>query len=161
MRPSGRMFQPFGESHVASTKPETKPEANPVDPATGIPAAPVVLDHRGRPPRPIGLQKGQRGLIRDDGMPFPYVPLLATNPRFREYRGDPTKFPLTKEQGMAYLFGVGAPTPNTGSDGELVISTATKEELLDFALTEYGVSMNPEMPVDLIRQKIAKMANLT
>lgn len=100
-------------------------------------------------------------LIRDDGMLFPNVPLIAKKKNFRPYHGNPN---ATLEERMAYLAGragrrVMASMPFE-DDEPFDISTADRNALIDFAEAEYGEIMDPELSTKEIKVRVARLAGL-
>lgn len=103
-------------------------------------------------------------LIRDDGMIFPNVPLIARKQNFRPYRGDPA---ATLEERMQYLQGFGnrqrrqivmsAPLEELEP---FDIAKATADELVAFAMDEFSEPLDPTMPLQDMRAAVAKLAGV-
>lgn len=98
-------------------------------------------------------------LIRDDGMLYPNVPLVAKNPRYRPYHGDPK---ATLKQRLDWLAGVQAPQRRKVvlEPEPFNLSHATAEEIVAFALEEFGAALDPETPLKLLREQCFNLANL-
>jgi hypothetical protein len=99
-------------------------------------------------------------LIRDDGMLYPNVPLVAKKPNYRPYRGDP-KASLADR--MAYLQGFGQRrkvvfTP--ADDEPFELSKASADEVLAFALEEYGAALDPDWPIEKLRAECYRLSQL-
>lgn len=101
-------------------------------------------------------------LIRDDGVLFPNVPLIAKKPNFRPYRGD-IKAPL--EERMKFLRGVsGRRVINTevvaDEEAPFDIAKASKDDLIKFAADEFGEIIDPADHLNKIRSQVAKLAGV-
>lgn len=99
-------------------------------------------------------------LIRDDGMLYPNVPLVAKKQNFRPYRGDP-KASLAER--MRYLQGFSqrrAVVFDPAPDAPFELSKASAEEIVAFALEEYGAALDGEMPIDKLRAECYRLSQL-
>lgn len=102
-------------------------------------------------------------LIRDDGMVFPNVPLIAKKQNFRPYNGDPAA-PL--EQRMQYLQGLSHQRRRVIMSAPVVeeepfdIAKATKEELIAFAMEEFAEPIDPGEHLNKVRAIVAKLAGV-
>ena len=99
-------------------------------------------------------------LIRDDGMLFPNVPLVAKKQNFRPYRGDPR---ASLQDRLRYLQGfsqrrqvVFDPAP----DAPFELSKATADEIVAFAMEEYGAVLDPATPLPELRQECYRLSTL-
>lgn len=100
-------------------------------------------------------------VIRDDGVLFPNVPLIAAKQRFRPYHG---KLDASLEERQEYLKGL-APrrrVVNTAPDEEppFDIARATKDELIQFAENEFGYTIDPAEHLNKVRSAVAKLAGV-
>lgn len=99
---------------------------------------------------------------QDDGRLFPNVPLVARNPKYRPYHGDPN---ASLQERMRYLKGL-APQRrqviNTRAEAlePFDIGTADKDALIAFAMDEYGAALNPAKTLKQLRQEVAALAKL-
>lgn len=101
-------------------------------------------------------------LIRDDGVLFPNVPLIAKKPNFRPYRGD---INATLEERMKFLRGVsGRRVINTevvaDEEAPFDIAKASKDDLIKFAADEFGEIIDPADHLNKIRSVVAKLAGV-
>ena len=95
--------------------------------------------------------------IRDDGMLYPATPRVLAQSNFRPYHGDPK---ASLEERLDYLSG------NFGVDkkkieiaqGKFDLNAASKEELLDFAMDEYGVKLDARKNIIHIREEVKRLA---
>ena len=99
---------------------------------------------------------------QDDGRLFPNVPLVARNPKYRPYHGDPN---ASLQERMRYLKGL-APQRrqviNTRAEAlePFDIGTADKDALIAFAMDEYGAALNPAKTLKQLRQEVSALAKL-
>ena len=98
-------------------------------------------------------------LIRDDGMLYPNVPLVAKNPRYRPYHGDPK---ANLQQRLDWLAGVQAPQRRrvVMEPEPFNLSEATADEIVSFALEEFGAALDPDTPIKKLREQCFNLANL-
>jgi len=103
-------------------------------------------------------------LIRDDGVIRPNVPLIARKPNFRPYHG---ALDATLEERMNYLAGLSQHKRRQVVMSQpleelppLDLSTASKEELLEFAMEEFSEPIDPELSEAEVRVAIAKLAGI-
>jgi hypothetical protein len=99
-------------------------------------------------------------LIRDDGMLYPNTPLMRRNPRFRPYIGDVR---ASKADRMRFLQGLGAkravvykPEPEEPFD----IGKATLDQLLNFAMEQFGRVLDPNKPIKKLREEVFALSQL-
>lgn len=93
-----------------------------------------------------------------DGRLFPNVPNVRKNPDYRVYTGDVN---ASVEERMQYLrTGLGPRRSRVVMEAPkeevFVVGTATKDELIAFAEMEYGYTLNPNKPVEQLREEFAK-----
>lgn len=118
-----------------------------------------IAEHRGK----TRQSKTCPWLIRDDGMLFPNVPLIAKKQNFRPYHGD---LAATLEQRMQYLQGLTHQRRRVVMSAPLVdeepfdIAKATKEELIAFAMEEYAEPIDPGEHLNKVRAIVAKLAGV-
>jgi hypothetical protein len=100
-------------------------------------------------------------LIRDDGMLFPNVPLVAKKQNFRPYRGDP-KASLAER--MRYLQGFSQRRQvvfNPEADAApFELGKATADEIVAFAMEEYGAVLDAAKPLPDLRQECYRLSML-
>ncbi len=95
-------------------------------------------------------------LIRDDGVLCPRTPLTERQHNLRPYRGDPY---ASLEDRLAWLRNgehirsVAPELPDTFDIGK-----ASKADLADFALTEFGEKLDLRKGVDTLRAEVAALA---
>ncbi len=99
-------------------------------------------------------------LIRDDGMLYPNTPLMRRNQRFRPYYGD-VKASLADR--MRFLAGLAArrevvynPEPEAPFD----IGTASVDDLLNFAVEQFGRVLDPSKPVKKLREEVFALSQM-
>ncbi len=99
-------------------------------------------------------------LIRDDGMLYPNTKLVARNPRFRPYHGDPM---ASLQDRLRHLQGLGAkravtytPVPEEPFD----IGAADGDALVHFAQEQFGAVLDPSKPLKVLREQVFKLAQL-
>lgn len=100
-------------------------------------------------------------LIRDDGMLFPNVPLVAKKPNFRPYRGDPK---ASLEDRLAYLQGFGQRRrvnydPSVEEE-PFDLTKASADEIIAFAMEEYGAALDAETPLPELRAECYRLSQL-
>jgi hypothetical protein len=95
----------------------------------------------------------------DDGRLVPNMPLLRLHPKYRPYHGTLT---ATQAERMTYLKTEYKSTPRAVIDSANTkafdIATASREELMAFALAEYGTSLAPTLNAMSMRVQIRKLA---
>lgn len=98
-------------------------------------------------------------LVREDGMLFPNVPLVAKKRNFRPYHGD-LKAPL-EDRIRAYngQHRVRAIVNSKEDEGPFDIGKAAKDEIVAFAFEEYGLVLDPADDVRTVRKKLMAYAN--
>lgn len=94
----------------------------------------------------------------EDGALFPNVPNIQKKPNFIVYQGDPN---ASLDERMAYVRsmkgGRGGRRGVTNSLAPFDIGKATKEELFDFALTEYDTELK-DAPLMVLRKQVQALA---
>lgn len=90
--------------------------------------------------------------IRDDGMLYPAFDSVLRNPRYRPYHGDPN---ASLEQRLAYLRGENArnSAKEDAERGVFNITTAEKDELIEFMLDEYGFQLDSRLSIEKLRSQ--------
>jgi hypothetical protein len=99
-------------------------------------------------------------LIRDDGMLYPNVPLVAKKNNFRPYHGDPK---ASLEERMRYLQGFGQQRRKVvfeQPDEAFELGKATADEIVAFAMQEYGAALDPSTPIDTLRAECYRLSQL-
>lgn len=99
-------------------------------------------------------------LIRDDGMLYPNTPLVRRNPRFRFYYGDP-KASLSDR--MRFLAGLSKKRDviyNPEPDEPFDIGKAGVDELLAFAVEQFGRVLDPNKPLKALREEVFALSQL-
>lgn len=118
-----------------------------------------VANHRGK----TRQNKANPWLIRDDGMIVPNCPLIAKRPNFRIYRGD---INASLEDRMRYLQNLGGKRRVINSavasdeDAPFDIAKATKDQLAEFALDQFGEILDPTMHLNKLRSIVANIAGV-
>lgn len=90
----------------------------------------------------------------DDGRLMPNVARLRGHPKYRVFTGSPK---ATPEERMAWLrsMGNGAPLP---TEDPFDIGTASVAELIAFAASEYGVTLDPSTHHNKMRAELRRLA---
>lgn len=99
-------------------------------------------------------------LIRDDGMLYPNVPLVAKKNNFRPYHGDP-KASLADR--LRYLQGFGQRrkvTYTPAADEPFELGKASAEEIVAFAMEEFGAALDADKPIDQLRKECYELSQL-
>jgi hypothetical protein len=97
----------------------------------------------------------------EDGRLMPNVPNIRKNPKYVIYSGD---FQASKEERMLWLASVGRRSGarrvvDSREAEPFDIATASKTELADFALTEYGEDLKTDgVDIRIIRAQVKKLA---
>lgn len=99
----------------------------------------------------------------NDGRLFPNVPNIRKNPDYRVFTGDVNS---SVEERMQYLrTGLGPRRTKVvmeaPKDEVFVLGTASKDDIITFADMEYGYTLNPNEPVEVLREKFAKYLKVT
>lgn len=95
----------------------------------------------------------------EDGRLMPNAPNIRALPGYRIYHGDP-KADLKAR--MAYLHSGGhgrKHTPVLDDVQPFDVSKATKEELLSFAMNEYGAALDVTADLRTLRKKVMELAD--
>ncbi len=99
-------------------------------------------------------------LIRDDGVLCPRTPLTERMSNLRPYRGDPY---ATLEQRLAWLRGDTPQTDHVAKYADVDsfdIGTATKADLADFVLNEFGEKLDLRKSIDTLRAEVAALTGV-
>ncbi len=97
-------------------------------------------------------------LIRDDGMLYPNTPRTRAQAGFWPYHGNPR---ASLKERMEYLEGryVGVGNAAAAAEtGVFDVEMATKAELLEHALTEFGKKLDARKSEAALRQEIKGLA---
>lgn len=111
--------------------------------------------------RNVGMRRervGGKWAIRDDGLVMPATARILALPTYRPYHGDPK---ASLEERMAYLRGEDTALTRgiKAEAGTFVISTATKDELIDFAMTDYGKTLDPRKDINMLRAEVQALVS--
>lgn len=102
-------------------------------------------------------------VVRSDGVLMPNVPLIAKKQNFRPYHG-PTKPAPSRQQLIDYYNGYGQSQRRkvvfTQPQEPFDLGTAGAAEIVDFALTEFGVELDAAKPLAELRQDCYRLATL-
>lgn len=90
----------------------------------------------------------------DDGRLMPNVPRLRGHAKYRVFTGSPK---ATPEERMAWLRSMGNGTPLPTED-PFDIGTASVAELIAFAASEYGVTLDPSTHHNKMRAELRRLA---
>ncbi len=90
----------------------------------------------------------------DDGRLMPNVPRLRGHAKYRVFTGSPK---ATPEERMAWLRSMGNGTP-VAADEPFDIGTATVAEMIAFAASEYGVTLDPSLHHNKMRAELRRLA---
>ena len=95
----------------------------------------------------------------DDGRLVPNMPRLRLHPKYRPYHGVLT---ASQADRMTYLKTEYKSMPRSVIDSTRVksfdIATATKDEMIAFALSEYGTTIDATMHGNAVRVRLRKLA---
>lgn len=97
-------------------------------------------------------------LIRDDGDLYPNVPLVAKDVRFRPFHGDVN---ASLNERLDYLRGIAKKrkvTYNPQDTEPFEIGTADLDDLLMFAMDEYGVALDSSLPLRKLREQVYRLS---
>lgn len=95
----------------------------------------------------------------EDGRLMPNTPNIRALPGYRVYHGDPK---ADLDARMAYLRSGGhgrKHTPVMDDAQPFDVAKATKEELLAFAMNEYGAALDVAADVRSLRKKVMELAD--
>lgn len=96
----------------------------------------------------------------DDFRLLPNVKLIAKNPKYRPYHGPVN---ATLEERRAYVTKLGRTVRviNTAEQDDTVdIGQMNADQLIAFAMDEFGAALNPAMPEAKLRLEVARLAGL-
>lgn len=101
-------------------------------------------------------------LIRDDGMLFPNVELVARKQNFRPYTGDPK---ATLEQRRQWLKTGGAGFAGrqvnySAEPAPFELGKASALEIVAFALEEYGIVLDAQKPINELREDCYRISQI-
>lgn len=97
-------------------------------------------------------------LIRDDGVLFPNVPLVAKKPNFRVYTGSP-KASLQERQQYIKMGGLRKVPALVNTEPEpFDVGRATKEDIILFAREEFGMELDISKPLARLREDLVALA---
>jgi len=94
-----------------------------------------------------------------DGRLMPNVPNIRLLQEYRPYHGDPKADITTR---MAYLRSGGhgrTVTAASVDDHPFDVSKATKDELVAFAMNEFGAALDPTADIRSLRKRVAELAD--
>jgi len=96
---------------------------------------------------------------QDDGRLYPNTALVAKNPKYRPYHGDVR---ASEAERMAYLAG-----RETSTRRKVVLdpepfnlSRATADEIVSFAMEEYGAALDADQDINDLRAECFKLSQL-
>lgn len=101
----------------------------------------------------------------EDARLLPNIPHIRKNPKYVIYSGNPH---ATQEERLLYLKSMGrAPgarrVVNTAVDDDskpFDVGTATKAEILDFALVEFGQDLDGKTDIRTLRKQVVDLSNM-
>lgn len=97
-------------------------------------------------------------LIRDDGVLFPNVPLVAKKPNFRIYTGNP-RASLEERKRYVKMGGLRQTPALVNTDvPPFDVGNASKEDLVLFARDEFGYELDDTKPLARMREDLIKLA---
>lgn len=98
-------------------------------------------------------------LIRDDGRLYPNTKLMQRHPRYRPYHGDPK---ASLDDRMRYLSGLGKKRAVTfeETDEPFDINAADVDELVQFALEQYGAILDPMKPRKTLQKEVFRLSQI-
>jgi len=102
-------------------------------------------------PRVLQDKKVPLLINREDGRLMPNVPRIRELPEYIPYTGSVT---ASATERMRWLDQFNKPQMEAPFD----VGTATKDELIDFAATEYGRTLDRRKNVDTLRAEVMAMA---
>jgi len=95
----------------------------------------------------------------DDGRLVPNMPLLRVHPKYRPYHG---VLSASHADRLTYLKSEYRGSDRPVVDSALIkpfdIATATKEEMIAFAASEYGTAIDPNTHGNAVRVQLRKLA---
>lgn len=92
----------------------------------------------------------------DDGRLLPNVPPLRKHPKYRVFTGSPKATPGECQAWLRSMGGESAPL--TADAPVFDIGKATVEEMVGFAATEYGVTLDPTLHHNKLRAELRRLA---
>jgi hypothetical protein len=97
-------------------------------------------------------------LIRDDGVLFPNVPLVAKKANFRIYTGNP-RATLEERKRYVKMGGLRQVPELVNTDvPPFDVGNASKEDIILFARDEFGFELDAEKPLARLREDLIKLA---
>lgn len=91
----------------------------------------------------------------DDGRLMPNVPKLRGHPKYRVFTGSPK---ATPEERMAWLRSMGNGPAEAPTEEAFDIGKATVDEMIAFAASEYGVTLDPSLHHNKMRAELRRLA---
>ena len=98
-----------------------------------------------------------------DARLYPNTELMRKRPGYRLYHGDPKADLATRKR---YLLGLTQRRdvvfdPEAAKAPEFDLNTATVDEMMTFATEQYGVVLDPNMPVAKMRLRVYELSQMT
>jgi hypothetical protein len=114
-----------------------------------------MADRRSR----LRQKKNPALVIRDDGMLYPNTAQMERHPRFRPYHGDPN---ASLQDRMRYLAGLQKKRAVVfeETDDPFDVNTASVDELVQFALDQYGAVLDPMKPRKDLQREVFRLSQL-
>jgi hypothetical protein len=99
----------------------------------------------------------------NDGRLMPNTPRLRVHPNYRVYTGD---LKASLPDRMSWVAGVKKikvqrVVDSTADEAPFDIGKADKDEMLVFAMENYGEALDPSLPLAVLRKKVAALASKT
>lgn len=91
----------------------------------------------------------------DDGRLMPNVPRLRGHQKYRVFTGSPK---ATPQERMAWLRSMGNGTSVPAESEPFDIGTASVAEMIAFAASEYGVTLDPSLHHNKMRAELRRLA---
>jgi hypothetical protein len=112
------------------------------------------------PTRNVGMTRTDthgRLAIRDDGLLMPGTPKILALAGYRPYFGNPK---ASLDDRMAYIHGQERAfnAQVQAEQNAFDVDAATHEQLIEFALTEYGKTLDVRKPVEKLRKEVIELA---
>ena len=114
-----------------------------------------MADRRSR----LRQKKNPALVIRDDGVLYPNTAQMEKHPRYRPYHGDPK---ASLDDRMRYLAGLQKKRAVVFEETEepFDVNTASVDELVQFALDQYGAVLNPMKPRKDLQREVFRLSQL-
>ena len=92
----------------------------------------------------------------NDGRLIPNTIKTRANKNYRVYRGDVY---ASQDERMRYLSSAGLGSGAASVEDDVFeLSKATREQLIEYAMSEHGVTLDPQMHLARLRSKVAELA---